>query len=78
MAIIGPSLPWRRMLARAGVIALAVGSALVAINHGDHLCQEPVCAGFFWKLALSYAVPFGVSLCSTALAVRDAARGNEP
>lgn len=67
-------LPWRAMLARSSVIALAVGSILICVNHGDHLCQEPVCTGFFWKLALSYVVPFVVSFGSTALALRDAQR----
>ena len=74
MTIVGPDLPWRAMLARATVIALAVGSILLVINHGDHLCDEPVCPGFFWKLILSYVVPFVVSLASTALALRDARR----
>jgi hypothetical protein len=72
VTVVGQHLPWRAMLTRSAVIALAVGSLLVCINHGDHLCQEPVCAGFYWKLALSYVVPFVVSLASTTLALRDA------
>ena len=62
------------MIGRALFIAVAVGSMLVCINHGDHLAAEPVCPGFYWKLALSYLVPFCVSLVSTALARRDARR----
>lgn len=68
-----PSSP-RRAVARAAGIAAIVGTTLVAINHGDHLRREPCCRGFFWKLALSYAVPFVVSLISTRLALADARR----
>lgn len=67
-------LPWPRMLARASSLAMIVGSVLVLINHGDHLAQEPMCRGFYWKVALSYAVPFAVSLISTLLAQGDARR----
>lgn len=63
------------MLTRALGLALIVGTVLVLINHSDHLAREPICAGFFWKLGLSYAVPFTVSLISTLLAQGDARRG---
>ncbi|MCA9679306.1 MAG: nitrate/nitrite transporter NrtS [Kofleriaceae bacterium] len=55
---------------RASLVAVVVGTALVLINHGDHLCREPVCHHFFLKAGLSYAVPFLVSLYSTARATR--------
>lgn len=58
----------RRNLGRALLIAAIVGTALVAINHGDHLLQEPVCDHFFLKCALCYAVPFLVSMVSAVLA----------
>lgn len=67
-------LPWARILVRASSLALIVGSVLVLINHGDHLAREPMCRGFYWKLALSYVVPFAVSLVSTLLAQGDARR----
>ncbi len=66
-----------RTLARATLLAALVGSVLVLINHGDHLTREPVCAGFYWKLSLSYAVPFTVSLISTLLAQGDARRRSQ-
>lgn len=57
-------------LGRALLISAVVGTLLVLINHGDHLLDEPVCRGFFFKLALSYLVPFAVSMLSAALAAR--------
>lgn len=75
MTVVTEPLPWTRMLTRALGLALIVGTVLVLINHGDHLAREPICPGFFWKLGLSYAVPFTVSLISTLLAQGDARRG---
>jgi hypothetical protein len=72
--VVAPPMPWGRLLVRALTLALIVGSVLVLINHGDHLAREPMCRGFFWKLGLSYAVPFTVSLISTLLAQGDARR----
>ena len=57
-------------LRRAMVIALVVGTALLMINHGDHLASEPVCAHFYLKLCGVYAVPFTVSMVSAVLAAR--------
>lgn len=74
MPVVTSPTPRRPMLVRAACLAAVVGSVLVLINHGDHLAAEPVCAGFYWKLALSYAVPFVVSLISTRLAQGDARR----
>jgi hypothetical protein len=61
----------RANLGRALLIAGIVGTILVLINHGDHLDREPVCDHFFAKCALSYVVPFAVSLASALLAARD-------
>ena len=62
---------WPRATARAALIAALVGSALVVINHGDHLLKEPICRRFYLKVALSFLTPFIVSLVSTFFAVRD-------
>lgn len=62
----------RAQLGRSILMALVVGSALVLINHGDHLAKEPICHGFVFKTGLSYLVPFLVSMVSAALAHRDA------
>lgn len=51
---------------RAVIIALIVGTALLAINQGDIIM-----AGIwppFWKIALTYLVPYLVSSWSAALA----------
>jgi len=55
---------------RAVVISGVVGTALLLINHGDHLASEPVCDHFYWKAGGMYAVPFAVSLVSAVLASR--------
>jgi len=59
---------WLPHLPRAIVTSLTVGTALVLINHGDHLTQEPICPHFWLKCGLCYAVPFLVSLVSAGLA----------
>lgn len=61
----------RANLTRAIVIALLVGTALILINHGDHLLEEPICDGFMLKCALSYVVPFLVSMSSAVMAARE-------
>lgn len=60
----------RKSLLRSLAIALLVGTALVLINHGDHLLQEPVCSNFYLKCAMCYVVPFMVSMVSAVLAIR--------
>jgi hypothetical protein len=54
------------------VIAAVVGTAIVLINHGDHILLEPICHRFYAKAALSYVTPFVVSLLSSVLASREA------
>jgi len=66
----------REHLLRAIVIAAIVGTILVAINHGDHLENEPVCDFFFLKTGLCYLVPFGVSLFSALWAMRNDRRAS--
>jgi hypothetical protein len=49
------------LIRRSAVIALVVGSVLLAINHGDALLAgrwEPALA---WKAPLTYLVPFIVA-----------------
>ncbi len=61
----------RANLQRAFVIALVVGTALLLINHGDHLADEPVCSHFYLKACGMYVVPFSVSIVSAILAARE-------
>lgn len=56
------------MLRKAAATALLVGTVLTAINHGDVLLHGPLTAALFWKIPLTYAVPFTVSTYS-ALAI---------
>lgn len=57
-------------LVRALVVAIFVGTILVLVNHGDHIADEPVCDRFYVKCAISYLVPFLVSLGSAVMAGR--------
>ena len=54
----------------AVMIAAVVGTALIMINHGDHIEKEPACTNFWAKASLCYLVPFLVSMASVWLAVR--------
>lgn len=49
------------LLRRSLAIALIVGSVLVAINQGDTLLAGTWSPALFWKLPLTYAVPFIVA-----------------
>jgi len=49
------------MLARSGRIALIVGTLLTAINHGDLIAGGHWMAAMFWKIPLTYAMPFVVA-----------------
>jgi hypothetical protein len=49
------------LLRRSLAIASIVGSVLVAINQGDALLAGTWSAALFWKLPLTYAVPFIVA-----------------
>lgn len=49
------------MLRRSLLIALLVGTILVAINHGDLLLHGQWNAALLWKIPLTYAVPFVVA-----------------
>ena len=61
------------MIARALKVAFVVGTLLNLINSGDallagHLPEHP------WKIPLTFAVPFGVSLYSSAAERRNPSR----
>ena len=49
------------MLRHSLVIALVVGSVLVAINHGDALLGGHWQPALVWKIPLTYLVPFLVA-----------------
>jgi hypothetical protein len=49
------------LLRRSTLIALIVGSVLVAINQGDVLVAGRCDATLVWKIPLTYLVPFVVA-----------------
>ncbi len=52
----------RPLLRRALLTALAVGTVLVAINQGTVLLSGSFPASLAWKIPLTYAVPFCVTM----------------
>jgi len=62
-------------LRRAGAVAAGVGTALVLLNQGDLLLAwyggEALPPALFWKIPLTYAVPFLVSWGSSVAADRN-------
>jgi hypothetical protein len=49
------------LIRRSAVVALIVGSVLVAINQGDALLTGRWDAALAWKAPLTYLVPFVVA-----------------
>lgn len=52
-----PGAVWRRSL-RASVV---VGTVLTALNHGDAIASGNYSAAWWWKIPLTYVVPFVVA-----------------
>lgn len=52
------------MLRRSALIAIAVGTLLALINHGDHLLRGQVTGVIALKILLTYTVPFAVATWS--------------
>lgn len=61
----------RSILLRATKVALVVGCILVAINHGDALLAGNLSSALVVKAALTFFVPFSVSVYSSAAAIRN-------
>jgi hypothetical protein len=55
------------MLRRSAVIALVVGTILVAINQGDVLLSGQSDPMLLWKIPLTYLVPFVVATAGALL-----------
>ncbi|HLF72057.1 MAG TPA: nitrate/nitrite transporter NrtS [Dehalococcoidia bacterium] len=49
------------LLRRSFLTALIVGSIVVAINQGDVLVQGHFAQSLYWKIPLTYCVPFFVA-----------------
>jgi hypothetical protein len=57
-------------LVRALKVSIVVGTGLVFINQGDVLFAGASIEGLWWKIPLTYSVPFFVSLYSSVSATR--------
>jgi hypothetical protein len=66
----------RSVVRRATVVALIVGTILVAINHGDAIARGELGIGRLLRIALTMAVPYCVSTYSSVSALRAAARNS--
>jgi len=51
----------RRLVRRAGLTALVVGTVLTAINQGNVLLSGELPAALWWKVPLTYLVPYSVT-----------------
>ena len=64
----------RSVVRRATVVALIVGSVLVAINHGDAILRGDLSMVRLLRIALTIAVPYCVSTYSSVSALRTSVR----
>jgi hypothetical protein len=64
----------KRTLKRSLLIALLVGSVLTAINQGNLLLDGEFPASLYWKIPLTYFVPFLVATAGAVLNARDSVR----
>jgi hypothetical protein len=76
----GDDLGWMQLatsapvVRRAAVVALIVGTVLVAINHGDAILRGDFSMGRALRIGLTILVPYCVSTYSSVAALRIAAR----
>lgn len=49
------------MVKRSGAVAVVVGTALTLLNQGDILFSGGWITAFYWKIPLTYCVPFLVA-----------------
>ena len=49
------------LLKRSAIAALVVGTVLTALNQGDNLLAGEWSSALYWKIPLTYCVPFLVS-----------------
>ena len=68
------ALLFRPMLRRSLIIALIVGTILTAINQGNIIIDGHFPSALYWKIPLTYCVPFCVA---TAGAVLNARSGSD-
>ena len=59
-----------RVVRRALMYAVIVGTILIAINHGDALLRGELDETRVWKMGLTVLVPYAVSTLSSVSALR--------
>ena len=64
----------RDVVLRSARVSLLVGTLLVAINQGDVLAGDTLPMELFWKIPLTYCVPYGVSTYAAVDAILSASR----
>ena len=75
-----PQVPIRQLtfrgsvVRRAAFIALIVGHVLAAINHGHRIIAGTMTMLDWYKVGLTFLVPYTVSTISSVLALRDKQR----
>jgi len=60
------------MLRRSLVVALIVGTILTAINQGNIILGDDFPPSLYWKVPLTYCVPFCVATAGALLNARSA------
>ena len=60
----------RPMLRRSAIVALVVGTILTLLNQGDVLFSGGWNAALYWKIPLTYCVPFLVATYGALTAAR--------
>ncbi len=55
---------------RSTKVSLLVGTLLVSINHGDLLLSGNVSSALFWKIPMTFCVPYAVSTYAAVDALR--------
>ena len=58
------------MLRRSLVVAAIVGTILTAINQGNIMAAGDFAASLYWKIPLTYCVPFAVATTGALLNAR--------
>jgi len=58
------------MLRRSFVVAIIVGTILTAINQGNIVAAGDLPASLYWKIPLTYCVPFAVATTGALLNAR--------
>jgi hypothetical protein len=66
----------RDIVLRGLRISGVVGTALVAINQGDHILAGTLPASSLWKIPLTYLVPYLVSTYASVATIRSGTTGD--